>query len=237
MMASLFFESSTRTDMSFQSAMRRIGGDVISVSNGIQFSSMYKGENIADTVRAVACYADVIVIRHEQTGTAAEAAVSVDSLKHKLNRHAVVINAGDGVGYGVRQTHFNLVSPVSLSMPANLLSLLKQRGISYTETEILDGVIRDTDVLYWTRVQEERFRDRTAYEAIKDRFILLPQTIVNAKPDMIIMHPLPRKHEMGTPADHQVLDTDPRTVYFEQMRNGMYVRMALLAKVIQGAYV
>jgi len=98
-------------------------------------------------------------------------------------------------------------------------------------------VLAETDVIYWTRVQEERFADRADYEAIKDRFIMTPQVLARAKPDAILMHPLPRKNEMGTPEDHDALDADRRAVYFRQMENGMFVRMALLAKVLGGLWV
>ena len=101
-----------------------------------------------------------------------------------------------------------------------------------TETDRLDEVIGSSDVIYWTRVQEERFADEADYDAIADRFVMTPDVLARAKPDAILMHPLPRKHEMGTPADHAILDADPRSVYFHQMQNGMYVRMALVAGVL-----
>src|SRR5690606_1167484 len=99
----------------------------------------------------------------------------------------------------------------------------------YFETDDLHDVIGGSDVIYWTRIQEERFADRADYEAISDRFIMTPELFSHAGPDAILMHPLPRKHEMGTQADHDILDADPRSVYFRQMRNGMFVRMVLLA--------
>jgi aspartate carbamoyltransferase len=281
-MASLFFESSTRTDMSFQAAMRRLGGDVISVSNGIQFSSMYKGENLADTVRAAGCYADVIVLRHPQVGSTYEAAYYLDKLNKRIVNGTTIISAGDGVGehptqalldcftiydqkgtfdnlnitlvgdllngrtvhsltkliayYQPKGTQFNFVAPDILKMPASIVTMLKELNFKVHETENLAEVLSATDVLYWTRIQEERFTPE-AYNAIKDNFILLPSTLKDARKDLIVMHPLPRKHEMGTPADHDILDVDPRCIYFEQMENGMFIRMALLAKVLRGAYV
>lgn len=282
-MASLFFESSTRTDMSFQAAMRRLGGDVISVSNGVQFSSMYKGENLADTIRAAGCYADVVVLRHPQVGSSYLAAYYLDKLNKRIANPTVIISGGDGVGehptqalldlytifdqkksidqltitmvgdllhgrtvhslaklvayYQPRGTRFCFVSPASLRMPSEIVQMLRDLNIAVTETETLADVISGTDVLYWTRVQEERFQKLEDYEAIKDGFILLPATLEHAPKDLIVMHPLPRKHEMGTEADHDVLDADPRCIYFEQMENGMFVRMALLAKTLKGAYV
>jgi len=282
-MASLFFESSTRTDMSFQAAMRRLGGDVIAASNGVQFSSMYKGEDLADTIRAAGCYADVIVLRHPQVGSSYEAAYYLDLLNRRVRKPSVVISGGDGVGehptqalldlftiidqkgtldyqsitmvgdlkngrtvhslakliayYRPTGTHLNFVAPEGLRMPDDIIAMLRDLSISVRETETLQDVLGESDVLYWTRVQEERFKNVTEYESIKDDFILVPKTIHNAPKTMIIMHPLPRKHEMGTPADHDILDADPRAIYFEQMENGMFVRMALLAKVLREAYV
>lgn len=281
-MASLFFESSTRTDMSFQAAMRRLGGDVISVSNGVQFSSMYKGENLSDTIRAAGCYADVVVLRHPQVGSTYEAAYYIDKLNQRIVNHTVVVSGGDGVGehptqalldmftiydqkgsldnlnitlvgdllngrtvhslakliayYQPRGTHFNFVAPSMLKMPDYITTMLRELNIGITETENLEEVLGNSDVLYWTRVQEERFAPE-AYQTIKDKFILVPSTLESARKDLIIMHPLPRKHEMGTQSDHDILDSDPRAIYFEQMENGMFVRMALLAKIIKGAYV
>jgi aspartate carbamoyltransferase len=281
-MASLFFESSTRTDMSFQAAMRRLGGDVISVSNGVQFSSMYKGENLSDTIRAAGCYADVVVLRHPQVGSSYEAAYYLDKLNTRIVNHTVIVSGGDGVGehptqalldmftiydqkgtfdnlnitlvgdllngrtvhslakliayYQPRGTRLNFVAPDALKMPRPIVQMLKDLSISVTETDDLHQVLGTSDVLYWTRIQEERFTPEE-YNAIKDNFILLPTTLRDAPKDMIIMHPLPRKHEMGTQADHDILDADPRAIYFEQMENGMFVRMALLAKVLRGAYV
>lgn len=282
-MALLFFESSTRTDMSFQAAMRRLGGEVIGASNGIQFSSMYKGEDLADTVRAAGCYADVIALRHPDVGSSYEAAYYLDQLREKLGRQSIIVSGGDGIGehptqalldmytivefkngidgqtitmvgdlrhgrtvhslakliarIGGQDVRVDLVAPPMLKMPAVIVDTLRASGITVRETDNLDDVIADSDVLYWTRVQEERFSDRAEYDAIKDGFIMTPPVLNRARPDTILMHPLPRKHEMGTPDDHDILDADPRAVYFRQMENGMYVRMALLAKVLRGAYV
>ncbi|MGQ9889778.1 MAG: aspartate carbamoyltransferase [Aggregatilineales bacterium] len=282
-MAVLFFESSTRTDMSFQAAMRRLGGEVIGASNGIQFSSMYKGEDLADTVRAAGCYADVIALRHPEVGSSYEAAYYLDLLREKLGRQTVIVSAGDGIGehptqalldmytiveykngidgqtitmvgdlrhgrtvhslakliarIGGEDVTVDLVAPPTLRMPAGIVETLRAAGVTVHETDNLDDVLADSDVIYWTRVQEERFEDRAEYDAIKDGFIMTPPVLARAKADAILMHPLPRKHEMGTPADHDILDADPRAVYFRQMENGMFVRMALLAKVLRGAYV
>ena len=282
-MASLFFEASTRTDMSFQSAMRRLGGDVIAVSNGVRFSSMYKGENLSDTVRATGCYADVVVLRHPEIGSSYEAAHYLDLLNRRIDNPTVAISGGDGIGehptqalldiftifdqkrsldkltislvgdllhgrtvhslakliayYDARDVRLCLVAPPSLRMPADITALIKAHGISVMETDKLADVIAETDVIYWTRVQEERFADAASYERIKDDYVMTPRLLAQAKPDAILMHPLPRKHEMGTRDDHDILDRDRRAIYFEQMENGMFVRMALLVKVLRGVYV
>lgn len=282
-MAMLFFESSTRTDMSFQAAMVRLGGEVIGASNGVQFSSIYKGEDLADTVRAAGCYADVVVLRHPDVGSSYEAAYYLDLLRDKIGRQPVVISGGDGIGEHPTQALLDMftivdlksgidnqtitmvgdlrhgrtvhslakliarfegknvtvcfVAPPSLRMPPSIVDLLKAAGVRVYETEDLFEVLGSSDVIYWTRVQEERFKDPAEYEAIKNGFIMTPPVLRCAKADTILMHPLPRKHEMGTPEDHDVLDSDPRAIYFRQMENGMFVRMALLAKVLRGAYV
>lgn len=282
-MATLFFESSTRTDMSFQAAMVRLGGEVIGASNGVRFSSVYKGEDLADTVRAAACYADAIVLRHPDVGSSFEAAHYLDLLREKLGRQTVVISGGDGIGEHPTQALLDTftildmkkgldnqvitmvgdlkhgrtvhslakliarldgravtvacVSPEMLRMPTAIIDTLKNTGVTVMETSDLREVLGESDVIYWTRVQEERFSDLAEYEAIKDGFIMTPALLNEAKGDAILMHPLPRKHEMGTAEDHDILDADPRAVYFRQMENGMYVRMALLAKVLRGMWV
>lgn len=282
-MASLFFEASTRTDMSFQSAMRRLGGDVIAVSNGVRFSSMYKGENLSDTIRATGCYSDVIVLRHPEIGSSYEAGYYLDLLNQRIDNPTVAISGGDGIGehptqalldmftifdqkksldgltialvgdlkhgrtvhslakllayYDADDVRLCLVAPQSLAMPEDICELVAGRGIHLQQTDDLREIIAHTDVIYWTRIQEERFADASAYSRIKDRFIMTPSLLAQAPEDAILMHPLPRKHEMGTRADHDVLDADRRSIYFEQMENGMFVRMALLVKVLRGVYV
>lgn len=277
-MATLFFESSTRTDMSFQAAMRRLGGEVIGASNGVQFSSVYKGEDLADTVRAAGCYADVIVLRHPEVGSSYQAAYYLDQLRMQMKRQPVIISGGDGVGehptqalldmytiidlktsldtltitmvgdlrhgrtvhslakligrYGTNQTSIRLVAPEMLRMPAAIVESLRASGVDVQETTHLHDVIGESDVIYWTRVQEERFEDRAAYDSIRNEFVMTKQVLDQAKLDTILLHPLPRKHEMGTAADRDALDTDRRAMYFRQMENGMFMRMALLAKVL-----
>jgi carbamoyl-phosphate synthase/aspartate carbamoyltransferase len=282
-MASLFFEASTRTDMSFQAAMRRLGGDVIAVSNGVRFSSMYKGENLSDTIRATGCYSDVIVLRHPEIGSSYEAGYYLDLLNGRIDNPTVAISGGDGIGehptqalldiftifdqkssldgltitlvgdlkhgrtvhslakliayYDASDVRLCLVAPASLAMPREITDLVEAHGITVRQTEDLMDVIAETDVIYWTRIQEERFDDADAYSRIKDRFIMTPDLLSWAPSDAILMHPLPRKHEMGSREDHDILDSDRRSIYFEQMENGMFVRMALLVKVLRGVYV
>ena len=277
-MASLFFEASTRTDISFQAAMRRLGGEVVAPSGGVQFSSVYKGENLADTVRAAGCYADVVIIRHPERGSSYEAAYYMDKLRGQITRKPVVISGGDGIGehptqalldlftildqkqsldglnitlvgdlkhgrtvhslskliarFDNERTRLNLVSPESLMMPREIVSYLNVRDVATVETQNLDDVIADSDVIYWTRVQEERFNDPNEYDAIADAFIMTPDVMAAGVREGHLMHPLPRKHEMGTTTDHDGLDEDSRSVYFTQMENGMFVRMALLALVL-----
>jgi len=134
--------------------------------------------------------------------------------------------------YDDQRTRINLVSPDSLRMPRSIVQYLNVRKVATIETDTLADVLPTTDVIYWTRVQEERFDDPTEYDTIADAFIMTPHVLAKADENAILMHPLPRKHEMGTPADHDLLDEDTRSVYFTQMENGMFVRMALLALVM-----
>ncbi|MBP6298013.1 MAG: aspartate carbamoyltransferase [Anaerolineae bacterium] len=277
-MASLFYEASTRTDMSFQAAMRRLGGSVISASNGVQFSSVYKGENLADTVRAAGCFADLIALRHPAEGSSFQAAYYLDRLNERIEKPCVVVSGGDGIGehptqglldlftlvdqkgsldglnitlvgdlmFGrtvhslaklialsaAKDTKLNFVSPASLKMPDTVLDFVHKHGVEVFETSDLNDVVDQTDVIYWTRIQHERFARQADYDAVRDQFIMTPAVLNRFRRDVILMHPLPRKHELGTLADHDILDQNKRTVYFQQMENGMYVRMALLAMVL-----
>ena len=259
-LASLFYEPSTRTSSSFTSAMERLGGSVIPISE-VRYSSVSKGESLPDTVRTLEAYADVIVLRHPEVGSAELAA--------KYARKPI-INAGDGVGehptqalldlftiqeemghidgltvtmvgdlkYG-RTVHslarlltlfnvrLNYVSPEILRMPEHIMEEVKERGIPQSEHSTLDMVLAESDVLYVTRVQKERFSDLNEYENVKDAFVITPEVMAKAKEDMILMHPLPRVGEIT-----MEVDEDPRAAYFRQMEYGLYVRMALLAMVL-----
>ncbi len=277
-MAQLFFEASTRTDLSFQAAISRLGGRAIGASNGIEFSSVHKGEDLPDTVRAAGCYADVITLRHPTAGASVVAAHFLDLLREQIGREPVVISAGDGVGehptqalldtytifrqkdglhnlnitmvgdlrfgrtvhsltkllslYGDAGIHLNLVSPAALRMPPDIVAQARQRGVVVQEMGHLREALYDSDVIYWTRIQEERFADPADYAEVRDEFIMVPELLVQTPTNTVLLHPLPRKHEMGSAWDRYNLDLDPRTAYFRQMENGMYIRMSLVALIL-----
>ena len=260
-LASLFFEPSTRTRLSFESAMEKLGGSVISTT-GVTFSSMAKGETLEDTIKTIERYADVIVIRHPERGSARIAMGA--SAKP-------VINAGDGSGehptqalldfytikkekgnidglniamigdlkYGrtihsllillskYKNINFYLVSPNQLKIPKKYIEILKNKGLKIKETNNMDKVLLEADVLYVTRIQKERFDKESDYEKLKNSFILDKKLLERAKADMIIMHPLPRVNEVSVDVDN-----DSRAKYFEQVENGLYIRMALFALVL-----
>jgi len=261
-LANLFYEPSTRTSSSFTAAMERLGGSVIPI-NEVKYSSVTKGESLTDTIRTLECYADVIVLRHPETGSAAIAAKAA---------RKPVINAGDGIGehptqalldtftifeelgagqidgmtvtmlgdlkYG-RTVHslarllslfkvkINYVSPEILRMPKEVMDEVAGKGIPQAEFSSLEKVLPETDVLYVTRVQKERFEDPADYEKVKGAYVIDPAIMKAAKQDMIVMHPLPRVGEISVD-----FDDDPRAAYFRQMEYGLYVRMALLAMVL-----
>jgi aspartate carbamoyltransferase len=260
-LANLFYEPSTRTFSSFMAAMQRLGGAVIPISQ-VRYSSVAKGESLPDTVRTLACYADVIVIRHPEVGSAALAAqyagkpvinagdgvgehptqalLDVFTIREELGRldHLTVTLLGD-LKYG-RTVHslarlltrfdnikLHYVSPKILGMPGEVIEEVKEKGLPQKEHLTLDGILSETDVLYVTRVQRERFDNLKEYEKVKDAYVITPETLKKAKEKMIIMHPLPRVNEIS-----MEVDNDPRAAYFRQMEYGLYVRMALLAMVL-----
>ncbi len=259
-LANLFYEPSTRTSSSFTAAMERLGGSVIPI-NEVKYSSVTKGETLTDTVRTLECYADVIVLRHPETGSAAIAAKAM---------RKPLINAGDGAGehptqalldaFTIREElkHFdnltvtmlgdlkygrtvhslarllslfsvklNYVSPDILKMPKEVMDEVNEKGISQNEFSSLEKVLPETDVLYVTRVQKERFENADDYEKVKGAYVIDPAIMQAAKQKMIVMHPLPRVTEISMD-----FDDDPRAAYFRQMEYGLYVRMALLAMVL-----
>lgn len=256
-MASLFFEPSTRTNFSFQAAMMRLGGSVFGFSDPTATSTA-KGETLMDTVRMCSGYSDVIVVRSPNEGAA---------LAASMYSEIPVINAGDGVHMHPTQTladlttitnlrggvdglqvgicgdlkngrtvhslilglskfkniTYYLISPRELALPYYMLQFLKQSGQKFIEITNLESALPQLDVLYMTRVQKERFASIEDYERNKGVYVLTSAKMKLAKKDMLVMHPLPRVDEIATD-----VDTDPRAVYFQQARYGMFVRMALL---------
>lgn len=256
--ANLFYEPSTRTRLSFDAAMKHLGASVIT-ADGLQFSSMYKGETIEDTVMVVAQYSDAIVMRHPEQGSA-DAAAAVSPVPF--------INAGDGPGqhptqaildvytilkergkldgisitmvgdlkYG-RTVHslsfllglyknisFTLVSPSELKMPEKVTSFFTEKGVQFTEVETIEEGL-GSDVIYMTRVQKERFEDAAEYERLKLKYVLTADHVRDR--GITVMHPLPRVGEISTDVDKL-----PNAAYFRQARNGVPVRMALLAMLL-----
>jgi aspartate carbamoyltransferase catalytic subunit len=259
--ACVFYEPSTRTSSSFIAAMERLGGSTIPITQGIQYSSVSKGESLVDTMLTLEKYADLIVLRHPEIGSAAQAAKYAS---------VPILNAGDGAGehptqalldlYTIRKemnridglkiamlgdlrngrtvhsltkllmnydVSLRYVSPDTLRLPLNMMNELINKGMNVRETDHVEDVIKDVDVLYVTRIQKERFTDMAHYEEVKNYFEITPELMTSAKPEMIVMHPLPRVGEI-----HYKVDRDPRAAYFRQVRNGMFVRMALLAAVL-----
>lgn len=259
-MASLFFEPSTRTNFSFQSAMMRLGGSVFGFSEP-SATSTSKGETLADTVRMMSSYADTIVMRSPYEGAA---------LAASLYSEVPIINAGDGGHFHPTQTladlttisekrggignfniglcgdllngrtvhslvlalskfpnvNFYLVSPRELSIPDYMLAHLKQHNQKYIEVTSLESTLPQLDVLYMTRIQRERFKDPKDFERLKNVYVLNRRKLQAAKKECLVMHPLPRVDEIS-----RDVDDDPRAVYFEQARYGMFIRMALLLKL------
>jgi aspartate carbamoyltransferase len=259
-LACVFYEPSTRTSSSFIAAMSRLGGSVIPI-NEVRYSSVTKGESLPDTIRTLESYADVIVLRHPKVGASQVAAeyarkpiinagdgVGEHPTQALLDLYTIRSELGqiDGlhvamVGdlrYG-RTVHslarllclydvqMTFVSPEILRLPLDVMNEVKTHGKQVRETYDVHEVIADVDVLYVTRVQRERFADQAQYESVKDYYVITPELMEKAKERMIIMHPLPRVGEIS-----YALDEDPRSAYFRQMENGMYIRMALLAAVL-----
>ena len=264
LMATLFYEPSTRTRFSFEAAMLRLGGQNIGFSEAGS-SSVAKGESIADTARTVSCYADLIVMRHPKEGAPRVAAnsarvpvinagdgghqhptqtltdlMTIRSLRGSLS-HMTVGLCGD-LKFG-RTVHslikalsryegvgFVLISPEELRIPDYVRKeILDKKGLDYREVEQMDEVLPELDVLYMTRVQKERFFNEEDYIRLKDRFILDEEKMALAGEKMMVLHPLPRVNEIAVE-----VDKDPRALYFEQARFGMYIRMALIMTMLQG---
>lgn len=258
-LAVLFFEPSTRTRMSFETAIIRLGGDVLNLGS-VDASSITKGETLADTIRVVMGYSDAIVLRHPMEGSA-KLAAEFSSVP--------ILNAGDGAGHHPTQTfldlytirreshleglkialagdlkygrtvhslcyalslygaHITLVSPEELRMPEEIINDLKNRGLTITETESMESAIKDVDVLYMTRVQKERFPDPAEYHKVANRLKVTAEMLLDVRPELKIMHPLPRTTEIDPD-----VDSTSHACYFKQSFYGVPVRMALLALVM-----
>ncbi|BDB03077.1 aspartate carbamoyltransferase [Clostridium botulinum] len=261
-LATLFYEPSTRTRFSFEAAMLRLGGQVIGFSEP-NSSSVAKGESVADTIRTVGCYADIAAMRHPKEGAPAIAAMYSD---------IPVINAGDGSHQHPTQTltdlltirslkgdlsnltigccgdlkfgrtvhslvkalsryknsKFVFMSPEELKIPDYIRKeILEKNNIEYKEVSKMEDAMAELDILYMTRVQRERFFNEDDYVRLKDSYILDGEKMKYAKKDMMVLHPLPRVNEIA-----YEIDQDPRGCYFKQAKYGMYVRMALIAKLL-----
>ena len=262
-LATLFYEPSTRTRLSFEAAMMELGGNVLGFSEA-QSSSAAKGESVADTAKVISCFADIMVMRHFKEGAPMVAS---------LNATVPVINAGDGGHNHPTQTltdlltikrekgrltnmtiglcgdlkfgrtvhslisamaryesiRFVLISPEELKIPDYIKhEVLERNGIPYEETTDLEAMLPSLDVLYMTRVQKERFFNEEDYLRLRDSYILTPEKMNMAKDDMIVLHPLPRVNEIATE-----VDDDPRAAYFRQAKNGKFIRMALILKLLE----
>lgn len=261
-LASLFFEPSTRTRFSFESAMYRLGGNVITAENAKEFSSTSKGETIEDTIKVIGAYADVVVMRHFQEGAAA-AAAKVSTVP--------VINAGDGIGQHPTQTlldlyliqrefgkidgisiviigdlkngrtiksllwglskfkdiKITLVSPKALRLTRECLAELQDVGITVTETEDLESVIGDADIVYQTRIQKERFPTIEEYEKYKGCYLIDVPLAKKMKPKALLLHPLPRVDEIAPEVDDL-----PQAAYFKQAKYGVLMRKAVLKWIL-----
>lgn len=261
-LATLFFEPSTRTRLSFESAMLSLGGSVLGFSDA-NSSSASKGESVSDTIRVVSCYSDIIAMRHPKEGAPLVASM-VSSVP--------IINAGDGGHNHPTQTLADLltiktekgrldnltvgfcgdlkfgrtvhsliqalarykgikivlISPNELTIPDYVKSdVMDKNNMNYVETTNLEEVMPELDVLYMTRVQQERFFNEDDYLRLRDSYILTLDKLSNAKPDLSILHPLPRVNEIAVDVDN-----DSRACYFKQVANGRYVRMALILKLL-----
>ena len=262
-LATLFYEPSTRTRLSFESAMLSLGGQTLGFS-GAEQSSATKGETVADTARVVSCYSNIIAMRHPKEGAALVAATHAS---------VPVINAGDGGHQHPTQTltdlltihslkghldnltiglcgdlkfgrtvhslisalvrypgiKFVLISPEELKVPSYIRKeVLQKNDIEFKETEDLESVMPELDILYMTRVQRERFFNEEDYIRLKDKYILDMNKMALAREDMLVLHPLPRVNEISVEVDN-----DPRAVYFKQAQFGVYVRMALIMKLLE----
>ena len=261
-LATLFYEPSTRTRLSFEAAMLNLGGRVLGFASA-DSSSAAKGESISDTIRVVSCYADICAIRHPKEGAPKVASqfsgipvinagdgghqhptqtltdlLTIRSLKGRLGDLTIGLCGDLKFGRTVHSLikslsryqgiRFALISPDELRLPDYIRKeVLDREGIPYEEASDLEDVMGKLDILYMTRVQRERFFNEEDYVRLKDCYILTSKKMAAAKPDMAVLHPLPRVNEIATE-----VDSDPRAAYFKQAQYGVYVRMALIATLL-----
>ena len=256
-LATCFYEPSTRTRLSFESAMIHLGGKVLGFSDAAN-SSASKGESVSDTIRVISCFADICAMRHPKEGAPMVAAeksgipvinagdgghqhptqtltdlLTIRSLKHRLDNMTIGLCGDLKFGRTVHSliralvryenVRFIFISPEELRVPDYITDMLKEKNIPYEEVIRLENVMPSLDILYMTRVQKERFFNEEDYVRLKDFYILDKAKMEYARPDMLILHPLPRVNEISVE-----IDDDPRAAYFKQVQYGVYVRMALI---------